>query len=91
METHMKKPKIGSKWRFLAHGPQYRVEIGSKDCHQALIVAIEPETIFDELVVDQWFHMEQMDKNTWWMRLGEKNVMVCIDKNGKAEIGEWYE
>lgn len=40
---------------------------------------------FDELVVGKWFHLEQMDTNQWWMRVGESNFDISI-KNNKATI-----
>jgi hypothetical protein len=40
-------------------------------------------TVFDELVIDDWFHLEQMDDNQWWMRIGDAMVNVRV-KDGKA-------
>lgn len=38
---------------------------------------------FDELVIDEWFHLEQMDRNSWWMRVGDVDIWVRV-ANGKA-------
>jgi DNA polymerase IIIc chi subunit len=73
----------GSTWRFLAHEWKgYKamngkpIELRSQDC---------PPSEFDELVVDHWFHMEQLDANLWWMQIGDYTVHVYVDREGKAE------
>jgi hypothetical protein len=41
------------------------------------------ETEFDELVVGQWLHIEQMDSGFWWMNIGGVTVHVKADRDGK--------
>lgn len=41
-----------------------------------------PGTEFDELVVGEWLHVEQMDKRLWWMNVGGVTVMVTARKDG---------
>lgn len=46
---------------------------------------------FDELVIDDWFHIEQMDTRVWWMRVGNQDdnsfvVWVTVDRDGVAEV-----
>jgi hypothetical protein len=43
-----------------------------------------PPSVFDELVVDQWFHMEQMDSGLWWMSIAGVVVHVNVNRDGKA-------
>ncbi|MFZ5446664.1 MAG: hypothetical protein ACOZQL_42145 [Myxococcota bacterium] len=63
----------GSRWRFLAKDGERRIEA-------------ENDGIFDELVVDQWLHLEQMDDDTWWMRLGDARVDIKVGPDGVAEV-----
>lgn len=42
---------------------------------------------FDELVIDDWFHLEQMSERHYWMRVGEYDLNVHIDGKGVATVG----
>ena len=44
---------------------------------------ILPDTIFDELVVDHWCHIEQMDTYDWWVNVGGVTVNVTVDRDGR--------
>jgi hypothetical protein len=48
----------GARWRILAHDG-------------ADAVQLENRGILDEVVVDDWMHLEQMDERRWWMRVGD--------------------
>lgn len=63
----------GSRWRVLARDGQREVAHGD-------------EGVFDELVVDEWLHLEQMEDNTWWMRLGDARIDITIDADGRPHI-----
>lgn len=65
----------GSKWRFLTR---------SKNGEQS--VSLEDKGIFDELVVDDWLHIEQMSNNSWWMRIGDARVLVTLNKKGAPTV-----
>jgi hypothetical protein len=65
MEAVKKDPTVESNWRVLAHRGAERVEL-------------EGEGIFDELVVDDWIHLEQMDDDVWWLRVGDARVMIAV-------------
>jgi hypothetical protein len=45
-----------------------------------------PNTYFDELVIDDWFHLERMDDDTWWMRVGDKRIWVRLDESDNANV-----
>jgi hypothetical protein len=47
--------------------------------------ADEP-SIFDELVIDDWFHLEQMTRRRWWMRIGDLVVWVKVAKDGRVHV-----
>ncbi len=32
-------------------------------------VEIENKGVFDELVLDDWFHIEHMEERQWWLRV----------------------
>lgn len=63
MTTTTDRP--GGKWRLLAHD-------------QGDAIEVENRGIFDELVVDEWLHIENLDTNAWWLRVGDARVIVTI-------------
>jgi hypothetical protein len=65
--------KPGSRWRVLA-----------RDGERA--ITAQDDGIFDELVIDGWLHLEQMDSDTWWMRLADARIDIKILPDGRAEI-----
>jgi hypothetical protein len=50
------KNRPGARWRILARDGERKI-------------AAQNDGVFDELVIDDWVHLEQMDDNTWWMRV----------------------
>ncbi|MCC7540627.1 MAG: hypothetical protein IT379_30710 [Deltaproteobacteria bacterium] len=42
--------------------------------------------MFDELVVDDWLHVEWLDERVWWMRLGDARIQVEICDDGIAKV-----
>lgn len=81
----------GGKWRILAEGRGgKRVELDSKNA----------PSVFDECVVDDWFHLEQMDDREWWMAITEKKngkyggrhvLWVTVKKNGDVTARHEFE
>ena len=74
----------GSRWRILAKDGDKHIEL-------------ENQGVFDELVIDNWFHLEQMDTNQWWMRIGDgrdensPHIWVTIEPDGKVRVSsEWF-
>lgn len=65
--------KPGYKWRFNAPSQINDLEGNGL-------------SYFDELVVDEWLHIEQMDDNNWWMRIGSLDIRVRVDDNGDMDI-----
>ncbi|HVG85423.1 MAG TPA: hypothetical protein VM820_12930 [Vicinamibacterales bacterium] len=63
----------GAIWRILAKD-------GSRE------VTLENQGVFDELVIDDWLHLEQMDERSWWMRVGDASIHVVINKDGSVEV-----
>ena len=45
---------------------------------------------FDELVVSQWLHVEQMDTGTWWMAVGGVVLWVTVDRDGRPKRVDVY-
>lgn len=45
---------------------------------------------FDELCIDDWFHLEQMNDRDWWLGVGNGDdywhVNVHIDREGQAHV-----
>lgn len=46
---------------------------------------------FDELVIDDWFHIEQMDKRLWWMRVGDLNINIHVRSDGSRDLSGWWD
>jgi hypothetical protein len=59
------KNEPGKKWRVLAHRDDGKVEL-------------EDQGTFDELVLDDWLHIEQMDNDVWWLRVGDACLFVTV-------------
>ena len=64
----------GTKWRVLA----WRKD-GSK-------VDVQNDGQFDELVLEDVLHLEQMDNRNWWMRLGDAAIYIRVPAKGKPKI-----
>jgi hypothetical protein len=78
--------KPGYKWRTLAKTENrdvYAENSGSlQRDHKG-----KKNFYFDELVIDQWFHLEMMDENSYWMRVGEYRIDIkFIDGSDKPEV-----
>ncbi|MGE6759175.1 hypothetical protein ACQKGO_14230 [Corallococcus interemptor] len=65
MGTKPDETTPGRTWRVLAHEDAGPVELKNRGT-------------FDELVVDDWFHMEQLDARAWWMKVGDMRVLVTL-------------
>lgn len=68
----MKSGRSGVHWRLLAveeTGP----------------VQLENRGSLDELVLEEWLHLEQMDDHRWWMRLGDARVLAERDDQAAPE------
>lgn len=67
----------GAHWRVLAQDSTgARFEGSSK----------EHPVVFDELVIDRWLHLEQMDTNYYWMQLGPLHINVALKPSGDVDI-----
>ena len=77
-----RRRRPGGYWRFLAHeAPQP----GERMCGPAITdeSTKHPPSIFDEIVVDRWLHVEQMDVSRWWMNVGGVTVWIEVSRDGK--------
>jgi len=71
----------GSRWRTLAHTADGSPIADGSDRH--------PPSVFDELVIAGWFHLEQMDVDAWWMAIekadgGNVTINVTVADGGLA-------
>jgi hypothetical protein len=73
MSESTKKEVPGTRWRLLAHRGGEPVEL-------------ENQGVIDEVVIDDWLHLEQMDTSQWWMRLGDARVLITIAEDGRAHV-----
>lgn len=42
--------------------------------------------LFDELVVDHWLHIEQMEERAWRMRVGDARISVSVESDGLVRV-----
>lgn len=79
----MKSAPPGARWRILANGDRTnaRIDLRSKDYDGST----KPRTVLDEVVIDHWLHVEQMDRSVWWMQVGEMRIWVTVSADGKAK------
>lgn len=75
--------RAGGRWRFLAH------RIVGRESIEFQATDFDPNE-FDELVVGQWLHVEQMDTNRWWMNIGGVTVWVTADRDGRPKCVTVY-
>ncbi len=75
------KRKPGYEWRILAHP-----DGGAKP----LDLRFTPHArhCFDELVIDDWFHLEQMSDRHWHIIIGDIHIDAVIRANG-VEVSGW--
>lgn len=67
----------GAQWRILAHNEDEGINVDMSSA--------EFPSVFDELVIDGWLHLEQMEDQAWWLRLGESTFWIQIE-DGKAKV-----
>jgi hypothetical protein len=66
-------PKPGSRWRMQCEENGQKIEMANVG-------------IFDELVVDDWIHLEQMSDRHWWLQLGGACFAVVIARDGRVTV-----
>jgi hypothetical protein len=79
----------GRSWRILAHGPGPYDSIQTGTRAGSTEKARARGSVFDELCIDDWLHLEQMDDRLWWLNLGDRQLVLWIEipKRGKVRIG----
>jgi len=75
-DTANKTVKPGTRWRLQTWiGRERRV--------------VQNDGVFDELVVDDWLHIEQLSDTSWFVRLAEDTVRIVeIAADGRAVVFE---
>jgi hypothetical protein len=63
----------GARWRVLAHA-------------DGRLIELENQGVVDEVVIDDWLHLEHMSDGQWWMRVGDARVWVNIEPDGKVRV-----
>ena len=91
----------GFRWRILAHKRPLKSNPWTSDTFDARsgmdslaavgrTVLLDGDWEFDELAIDDWFHLEMMDVREWWLGVGNGDdywhVNVYIDRDGKATV-----
>jgi hypothetical protein len=87
--------KPGRTWRVRAVGEKVSFEAASskREIAHAIHVPdvrtlVAGPMVFDELCIDDWLHLEQMDDRVWWLNLGDRQLVIWIEvpKRGKVRI-----
>lgn len=81
----------GSRWRLLVHdaeGKAFHVTSnrafgGPVSDSPSSTVTVLPGTEFDELVLGEFLHLEQMDTGRWWLNVAGLTVWIEADPDGK--------
>ena len=47
-------------------------------------------TEFDELVIGEWIHLEQMDTGRWWCNFAGVTINVSVDRDGRPKRVDVY-
>jgi hypothetical protein len=47
---------------------------------------VENQGLLDEVVIDHWLHLEQMDDRKWWMRVGDARLLVLVLEDGRVQV-----
>ena len=66
--------ETGRRWRFRA------VRDGGRS------IELQNQGIFDELVVDDWLHIEQMDDKVYWLQVGDVGIWVTVVPGEKPTV-----
>lgn len=72
-QTTQKLSQPNHEWRILAH----------KDGQK---IAIENQGVLDEVVLEHWFHLEELGEREWCLRVGDARILVRIKEVGKEEV-----
>jgi hypothetical protein len=73
------KFKPGYRWRTLIKGAE-GFEYYNDDKERYL------KTYFDELVIDDWFHIERVDDISYYIRVGDYRVDIKFSGSEKPEV-----
>ena len=49
-------------------------------------VKIESQGDFDELILDDWLHLERMSERVWWLRVGDARILVEVTEQGETIV-----
>lgn len=63
----------GSEWRISAFKNGEKVEVADQG-------------VLDEVVIQPWLHLEQLDEREWWMRLGDARILINIAADGQVQV-----
>lgn len=77
----------GASWRVLAWKRQDGRKPSLDNDHDFMEnhepITLEDQGVFDELVIDDWLHLEAMDDRSWFLSVGERAFWIDIPKDPK--------
>jgi hypothetical protein len=80
MAAKRKQPRCGSRWRFVTVYDAGKAESSS-----------DGTSVLDEVVLDDWLHLEQLDARKWFLSVGERRMWITVRRDGSVSIvdEEW--
>lgn len=67
------------------HRQLYSIRPDVEPPEDATSITVLEGTEFDELVIGEWIHLEQMDTGRWWCNLGGVTINIQVDRDGRPK------
>ncbi len=67
-------------------GGKWRTNVVSYDGASQMTSEGYGKLIMDELVIDDWFHIEQMDTHCYWVRVGDHVLTASKGRDGQLRV-----
>lgn len=64
-------------------GAEWRLVADTRDGSEAINLSGDGTTEVDEVIVDDWLHVERMNPNRYWVRLGRRIFDVTVSRTTK--------
>jgi hypothetical protein len=75
MAAKRKQPRCGSRWRISAFTIAGKAESSS-----------DGTSVLDEVVLDDWLRLEQLDTRKWFLSVGERRMWITVRRDGSVSI-----
>jgi hypothetical protein len=66
---------------------KYRIRI----CHGTEVEELTGPGVIDEIVIEKWLHLEQMDRNLYYLLVGNTRIMVDTKIRQKPTVTIYHD